>query len=99
MSVPELVCKELVEVVTDYLEGRMPAERRLLFEEHLASCDGCQTYLEQMRATIRLTGTLREDDLGTEARDALLDLFRDWKGRSWRRSSSSDPAGWPRSRG
>jgi anti-sigma factor RsiW len=81
VSIPELTCKELVEVVTDYLEASMPAERRLLFEEHLAFCDWCQTYLEQMRATIRLTGTLREDDLGPEAREALLDAFRDWKRR------------------
>jgi anti-sigma factor RsiW len=81
MSVPELTCQELVEVVTDYLEGSMPAERRLLFEEHLAFCDWCRTYLEQMRATIRLTGTLREDDLDPEARDALLHVFRDWKRR------------------
>jgi anti-sigma factor RsiW len=81
MSVPELTCQELVEVVTDYLEGRMPAEQRLLLEEHLAFCDGCQTYLEQMRETIRLSGTLREDDLGPEARDALLRVFRDWKRR------------------
>jgi anti-sigma factor RsiW len=81
MSVPELTCKELVEVVTEYLEGRMPAERRLLFEEHLAFCDWCQTYLEQMQETIRLTGTLREDDLGPEARDGLLRVFREWKRR------------------
>jgi anti-sigma factor RsiW len=81
MSVPELTCQELVEVVTDYLEGSMPAERRLLFEEHLAFCDGCKTYLEQMQETIKLTGTLREDDLEPEARDALLGAFRDWKGR------------------
>jgi anti-sigma factor RsiW len=81
MSVPELTCKELVEVVTDYLEGSLPAEQRLLFEEHLAFCDWCQSYLQQMRATIRLTGTLREDDLTPEARDELLGVFRDWKGR------------------
>jgi anti-sigma factor RsiW len=81
MSVPEMVCRELVEVVTDYLDGSMPAERRLLLEEHLAFCDWCQTYLEQLRATIRLTGTLREDDLGPAARAALLGVFRDWKGR------------------
>jgi predicted anti-sigma-YlaC factor YlaD len=81
MSVPELTCKELVEVVSDYLEGSMPAERRLLFEEHLAFCDWCQTYLEQMKETIRLTGTLMEDDLEPEARAALLGMFRDWKRR------------------
>jgi anti-sigma factor RsiW len=81
MSVPELTCKELVEVATDYLEGSMPAEQRRRFEEHLAFCEGCQTYLEQMRETIRLTGTLMEDDLEPEARDALLGVFRDWKRR------------------
>jgi len=81
MSVDELTCKELVEVVTDYLEGHMPAEKRLLLEEHVAVCSGCQTYFAQMRATIRTTGTLREDDLSSDARDALLKVFRDWKGR------------------
>jgi anti-sigma factor RsiW len=81
MGVPELTCKELVEVITDYLEGRLPPERWLLVEEHVAFCDGCQTYLEQLRATIRLTGTLGEDDLEPEARTRLLGVFRDWKGR------------------
>jgi anti-sigma factor RsiW len=81
MSVPELACRQLVEVVTDYLEGRMPAGRRLRVEEHLAFCDGCRTYLAQMQATIRLTGTLGEDDLPPEARARLLGVFRDWKGR------------------
>jgi predicted anti-sigma-YlaC factor YlaD len=79
MAVEELTCKELVEVVTDYLEGRMPASRRLLFEEHVAFCSWCQTYLDQMRDTIRVTGTLREEDLSPETRETLLDAFRNWK--------------------
>jgi anti-sigma factor RsiW len=79
MGVSELTCKELVEVVTDYLEGEMPAEQRLLFEEHIAWCDWCQTYVDQMRETVRLTGTLLEEDVEPEARDALLEVFRDWK--------------------
>ena len=74
----EMTCKELVEVITDYLEGRMPADRRLLFEEHVAFCSWCQTYLDQMRETIRVTGTLREEDLGLETREAFLDAFRTW---------------------
>jgi predicted anti-sigma-YlaC factor YlaD len=82
MSVQEITCKELVEVVTDYLEGRMPADRRLLFEEHVAFCSWCRTYLDQMRETIRITGTLTEDDLSPETRDALLETFRDWKAQS-----------------
>lgn len=78
MAVEEITCKELVEVVTDYLEGRMPAERRLLFEEHIAFCSWCQTYLDQMRETIRLTGMLTENDLSAETRDTLLEAFRNW---------------------
>ena len=74
----ELICQELVEVVTDYLEDRMPAERRLLFEEHVAFCSWCRTYLDQMQDTIRATGSLKEDDLSPETRDALLDAFRNW---------------------
>lgn len=74
----ELICQELVEVITDYLEDRMPAERRLLFEEHVAFCSWCRTYLDQMQDTIRATGSLKEDDLSPETRDALLDAFRNW---------------------
>jgi predicted anti-sigma-YlaC factor YlaD len=79
MAVRELTCQELVEVVTDYLEDRMPADQRLLFEEHLAFCSWCVTYLDQMRETIRVTGALKEDDLAPETRDELLRIFRDWK--------------------
>ena len=79
MPAQELTCKELVEVVTDYLEGRMPPGRRLLFEEHLAFCSWCVTYVEQMRETVRATGTLREEDLDPALRDSLLTVFRDWK--------------------
>ncbi len=74
----ELICQELVEVITDYLEDRMPAERRLLFEEHVAFCSWCRTYLDQMQDTIRVTGSLEEEDLTPETRDALLDAFRNW---------------------
>jgi anti-sigma factor RsiW len=81
MSVDELTCKELVEVVTDYFEGRLSAVERLRFEEHVAFCSWCATYLEQMRNTISLTGTLAEEDLSPEAREQLLDAFRDWKER------------------
>jgi predicted anti-sigma-YlaC factor YlaD len=78
MAVREITCKELVEIVTDYLEGRMGPERRLLFEEHVAFCSWCQTYLDQMRETIRLSGTLTEDDLSPETRNTLLEAFRNW---------------------
>jgi len=78
----DLTCKELVELVTDYLEGALSGEDAARFEHHLSLCPGCTTYVEQFRETIRLTGTLREDDLEPAARDALLAQFRRWKSGS-----------------
>ena len=75
----EMTCKELVELVTDYLEGTLPAETRARLENHLSGCDGCTHYVEQMRQTIRLTGQVREESLTSQQRDDLLRLFRDWK--------------------
>ena len=75
----EMTCKELVELVTEYLEGTLPDDTRRSMEHHLAGCDGCTNYLEQMRQTIRLTGKLREENLTSQQRDDLLRLFRDWK--------------------
>jgi predicted anti-sigma-YlaC factor YlaD len=75
----EMTCQELVELVTDYLEGKLPASRQALFEEHLAECSGCSIYLDQIRQTAMLVGRLTEEAIPQEARDALLDIFRDWK--------------------
>jgi len=75
----DLNCIELVELVTDYLEGRLSEEDRQRFDHHLSLCGGCTNYVEQFRETIRLTGTLREDDLEPAARAALLEQFRSWK--------------------
>ena len=75
----ELTCAEVVELVTEYLEHRLPPMDVERFEEHLVFCDGCDNYLEQMRATIEATGRLREDDLPAEVRDTLLATFRAWK--------------------
>ena len=79
MSESEITCKDLVELVTDYLDDRMPAEQRLRFEEHIAFCSPCAVYLEQMRQTISVTGALREDDLDQESRDAMLGVFKDFR--------------------
>jgi anti-sigma factor RsiW len=79
MSVQELTCRELVELVTDYLEGTLPDRDRDRFEAHIAGCDGCTNYLFQIRETIRLTGMLTEDQIPVEQRDALLDAFRGWR--------------------
>ena len=78
----DLPCQELVELVTDYLENRLPDGTRLRFEAHLAACSGCRTYLEQMRQTIRALGRLPTESIEAVARDRLLEVFRDWKRRS-----------------
>ena len=75
----ELTCRELSEVVTDYLEGTMSAHDRLRFEQHLVVCEGCTSYLEQMRETIRLMGELREEHILPEAQRELLQVFRGWR--------------------
>jgi anti-sigma factor RsiW len=75
----ELTCKELVELVTEYIEGTLPPAEHTRFEEHLATCRGCRNYLAQMRQTIRLVGRLTEEEITPKARKKLLDAFRDWK--------------------
>jgi predicted anti-sigma-YlaC factor YlaD len=75
----DLTCQELVELVTDYLEGVLSAPQRARFEEHLAKCTGCRNYLAQMRQTIKLAGQLSEESIPAQARDDLLGVFRNWK--------------------
>jgi predicted anti-sigma-YlaC factor YlaD len=79
MAVTELSCQELVEIVTDYLEEKLTPEERRRVEEHLAACEGCRNYLEQMRDTIRLSGRLDERSIPVPMREQLLRAFRDWK--------------------
>ena len=68
-------CKELVALVTEYLDDALPPERRLRLEQHLAICPPCRGYLSQMRETIRVAGALTEETISPEARDALLLAF------------------------
>jgi anti-sigma factor RsiW len=78
MSEREISCREIVELVTAYLEGALSERDRARFEAHLSGCDGCDNYLAQMRETIRITGTLTEDQVPEVTRTALLSAFRDW---------------------
>ena len=77
-----VICQELVELATEYLEGVLDDRDRRLVEAHLAACDGCRAYLEQLRATIRLTGTLQGAVLDGDAETKLLQAFRAWKNGS-----------------
>jgi anti-sigma factor RsiW len=78
-AVEQLSCQELVELVTDYLEGVLPAAERERFDAHLAICKGCRRYVEQMRVTLRVTGELTPEALSPEAEAALLSTFRAWR--------------------
>jgi anti-sigma factor RsiW len=77
-----LRCQELVELVTDYLEAALPAPERARFDAHIAGCDDCTAYLEQMRTTIVLTGRLRVEELPPESVEPLLEAARDWRSGS-----------------
>ena len=77
-DLPEMPCRELVEVITDYLEDRLSPVDRARFEAHLAECEACRTYLEQFRQAIRALGRLPEESLSPEVRNALIDAFRGW---------------------
>ncbi len=75
----ELGCQELVELVTEYLEGTLGDRERRQIVKHLDDCDACVRYVEQMRETLRLLGTVPVDTLSPEAQSTLLDAFRDLK--------------------
>jgi anti-sigma factor RsiW len=77
-----LSCQEIVELITDYLEGALPRDTASLFEEHLNFCDGCETYLDEMRAAIAAVGRVGvvEEEMPAETRDSLLTAFRHWRG-------------------
>jgi hypothetical protein len=74
-----LVCIELVELVTDYFEDRLSLEDRLRFDEHIAGCEPCVRYIEQLAVTVELSGQLRPRDLDPAMRDALVEAFRGWR--------------------
>jgi anti-sigma factor RsiW len=74
----DIVCQQAVELMTDYLEGVLPRATRRRFEAHLAGCPHCTEYLEQMRATIGLAGTIRPDDVPAQLLDEFIAMYRDW---------------------
>ena len=76
-----MTCQELVELVTDYFDGALAPVDRAAFDEHLALCPGCVTYLEQMRLTIRMAHDTRALERRPEVA-ALLVEFRDWRTRT-----------------
>jgi anti-sigma factor RsiW len=72
----DLACREVVELITDYLDDVLPRRQRTRLEAHLRACDGCDEYLRQFEATIRVLGAVELEDLEPETREGLIDLYR-----------------------
>ena len=79
MSEQTLTCHEVIELLSNYIEGVLSADDHRRVDDHLALCDGCATYLDQMREAIRLTGMVTEEQVPEDEKAALLTAFRDWR--------------------
>ena len=75
----DLVCQEAIELLTEYLEGTLRRRRRRRLKAHLDACPNCSAYLEQIRVTIRLSGSIQPEDLSPRALDELTELYRRWR--------------------
>jgi predicted anti-sigma-YlaC factor YlaD len=75
----EITCKEVVELVTDYLEQTLLPEVQARFEAHVADCPGCETYIAQVQKTIAMLRKLTEEQMFPRTREELLEMFREWK--------------------
>lgn len=74
-----MACREVVELVTDYLEGTLDDVDRARFEAHIAGCPHCTAYMEQMRQTLGALGQIPEESLSEPARAELIQAFRNWR--------------------
>jgi anti-sigma factor RsiW len=79
VSEHEITCREMVELMSDYLDGALDEPTRSRFEAHLSGCEGCTNALDQLRATLRVAGSLREEPVEDERRELLRSVFRDWR--------------------
>jgi anti-sigma factor RsiW len=74
-------CNEFVELVTAFLDGALDPDTEAEFVDHLAQCEGCERYLDQIRVTVAELGRFPPETLTSQARDTLLTAFRDWHSR------------------
>lgn len=80
MTYEDLPCRDFVELTTDYLEGTLSAEQRLVVELHLATCSPCVDYLDQLRTTLRVMGKLGKSDVPAPVMESLVAAFRELNG-------------------
>ena len=79
LRAPDLVCREAIELMSDYLDGALARRDRRRLERHLAGCDACAGYLDQLRVVIATTGAVGPEDLDDATIDGLVDLFREYR--------------------
>ena len=79
MSTNELACRQVVELLNDYLDDTLTEDDRRRVVAHLGACDGCTSALEQLRETIRVASGLTEEAVAAPARDRIRDIFRHWQ--------------------
>ena len=72
-------CRQVVELMTDYLEGYLSAVERARFEDHIAGCDGCRAYLAQLQTARRIMGRLADEPVPAAVEKELLEAFRSWR--------------------
>jgi anti-sigma factor RsiW len=82
MTDASFTCREVVDLVTEYMEGGLPAAERLAFERHVAICPPCRGHFAQLRKISRAAGGLREDDIPEALRSKLVEAFRGWRGQA-----------------
>jgi anti-sigma factor RsiW len=75
----DMDCRDLVELVTSYLDGSLDADTRARFDLHLLECDGCENYLQQFRTTVAALGRIDDHALDPSFRNRLLEAFKDWR--------------------
>lgn len=74
-----MTCRQVVELMTDYLEGNLPDRERARFEEHIAGCDGCRAYLAQLRTTREMVGRIADEPMPVSVERELIEAFRNWR--------------------
>lgn len=77
MKLEDVACRQVVEMITDYLDGALPVEHRSALEQHLVLCEGCTTFFDQMRTTIGMTGVLREEDVPDEVMAVVMRVIKE----------------------
>jgi anti-sigma factor RsiW len=74
-----MTCRQVVELMTDYLEGALSAVERARFEDHIAGCDGCRAYLAQLQMARNIAGRLADEPVPAAVEKELLEAFRSWR--------------------